>query len=133
MISVLQEKRDHTPQVANLKYRARADGRKQKHLYTTKKDTTSPALSPDGFMHTLMTDAAMKGRDVAISDVVGAYLNALMDDFVIMKIVGREAELMCELNPEWWKHLRYDDKGVAYLCGTKEGPVRVCKVSPPMV
>jgi AAA ATPase containing von Willebrand factor type A (vWA) domain len=113
MISVLQEKRDHTPQVPNLKYRACADGRKQRHLYT-KEETTSPALSPDGFMLTLMTDA-MEGRDVAISDVVGAYLNALMDDFVIMKIVGREAELMCELNPEWRKHLRYDDKGVAYL------------------
>jgi Reverse transcriptase (RNA-dependent DNA polymerase). len=52
----------------------------------------------------------MEGRDVAIADVVGAYLHALMDDFVAMKIVGREAELMCELYPEWKPHLRYCGK-----------------------
>jgi hypothetical protein len=57
-----------------------------------------------------MVAAAMEGRDVAIADVVGAYLHAMMDDFVAMKIIGREAELMCELYPEWKPHLRYYGK-----------------------
>jgi Reverse transcriptase (RNA-dependent DNA polymerase). len=113
MLSVMQEKRDHTPTNPSLKYRACADGRKQRSLYT-KEETTSPALSPDGFLLTLMTDA-MESRNVAISDVVGAYLNAWMDDYVVMKLTGREAELACELNPEWKKHLRYDSRGVAVL------------------
>lgn len=70
-----------------------------------KEETTSPALSPDSNMLTLMTDA-MESRDVAIADVVGAYLNALMDEFVAMKITGKEAEeLVCKLNPEWKKYL----------------------------
>ena len=59
--------------------------------------------------------AAMEERDVAIADVVGAYLHAVMDDFVAMKIVGREAELVCELYPEWKEHLRYDKRGRATL------------------
>jgi Cobalamin biosynthesis protein CobT (nicotinate-mononucleotide:5, 6-dimethylbenzimidazole phosphoribosyltransferase) len=113
MVSVMQEKRDHTPTNPSLKYRACADGRKQRAFYS-KEETTSPALSPDGFLLTLMTDA-MEGRDVAISDVVGAYLNAWMDDYVTMKLTGREAELACELNPEWKKHLRYNHRGVAEL------------------
>jgi hypothetical protein len=46
-----------------------------------------------------MTDT-MEGRDVAIADVVGAYLNATMDELVAMCVIGREAKLMCELNPE---------------------------------
>jgi Histone chaperone involved in gene silencing len=113
MISVLQEKRDHTPEDPSLKYRGCADGRKQRGRYM-KEETASPTTGVDAFLMTLMTDA-MEGRDVAISDVVGAYLNAIMDEFVAMKVVGREAELMCELNPTWKKHLRYDARGRAYL------------------
>ena len=42
---------------------------------------------------------AYKGRDVAIADVAGAYLNAPMRDFVIMKFTGDSVCLLCELNP----------------------------------
>lgn len=55
MVSVMQEKRDHTPTNPSLKYRACADGRKQRSLYT-KEETTSPALSPDGFLLTHPND-----------------------------------------------------------------------------
>ncbi|CAK9034338.1 CCHC-type domain-containing protein, partial [Durusdinium trenchii] len=113
MIGVIQEKRNHTPEAPELKYRGCADGRKERGKYT-KEETASPTNSLDAFMMTLMTDA-MEGRDVAISDVVGAYLNAMMREFVAMKIVGREAELMCELNPAWKQHLRYDKRGRAIL------------------
>jgi AAA ATPase containing von Willebrand factor type A (vWA) domain len=113
MIGVIQEKRNHTPEAPKLKYRGCADGRKERGKYT-KEETASPTNSLDAFMMTLMTDA-MEGRDVAISDVVGAYLNAMMKEFVAMKVVGREAELMCELNPTWKRHLRYDRRGKAIL------------------
>jgi len=32
---------------------------------------------------------AMEGYDVAITDVVGANLNAVMDDVIIMRVIGR--------------------------------------------
>jgi hypothetical protein len=112
-IGVIQEKRNHTPEAPELKYQGCADGRKERGKYA-KEETASPTNSLDAFMITLMTDA-MEGRDVAISDVVGAYLNAMMKEFVAMKVIGREAELMCKLNPTWKKHLRY------YLCYDKRG------------
>jgi hypothetical protein len=66
-------------------------------------------------MLTLMSDAMLEGRDVAISDIAGAYLNAWMKNFVVMKVIGREAELMCELNPTWKKSLRNDKRGRVVL------------------
>jgi hypothetical protein len=113
MVNIIQEKRDHTPENPHLKFRGCADGSKQRGQYS-KEETTSPTNGVDAFLLTLMTDA-MERRDVAISDIVGAYLNAEMDDFVVMKVTGREAELMCELNPEWKKHLRYDKRKRAIL------------------
>ena len=46
----------------------------------------------DAFMLTCIVDAIEK-RNVAISDVKGAYLHAMMDDFVIMKIMGPEVKI----------------------------------------
>jgi hypothetical protein len=101
------------PENPNLRYRACANGSTQRGSFTWD-EITSPTLSPDSNLLTLMTDG-MEERDVAIANVVGAYLNAAMDDFVSMKVVGREAELMCKLNPEWRQHLRYDKKNRAVL------------------
>ena len=42
---------------------------------------------------------AYKKRDVATTDVVGAYLKAYMDDFVIMKFAGKLVGILCKLNP----------------------------------
>ena len=35
---------------------------------------------------------AKENRDVAIADVVSAYLLATMDDYVLVKIIGRAVE-----------------------------------------
>jgi hypothetical protein len=37
---------------------------------------------------------------VATADVVGAYLKAYMDDFVIMRFTGASVDILCKLNPE---------------------------------
>ena len=41
----------------------------------------------------------MEERDTAITDVKGAYLNAKMKGEVLMKIVGKEVDLFCEIDP----------------------------------
>ena len=43
--------------------------------------------------------AALEGRDVAIADVTGAYLNADMGDLVHMKFQGATVDIMCEIDP----------------------------------
>ena len=42
---------------------------------------------------------AIEERDVAITDVKGAYLNAKMKGEVLMKITGKEVDLFCLLDP----------------------------------
>jgi hypothetical protein len=48
---------------------------------------------------------AKEDRDVATADVVGAYLNAEMDDYVLLKFSGRDVEIFCEMNPDYKQHV----------------------------
>ena len=48
-------------------------------------------------MLSLIVDA-FEGRDVATADVVGAYLLADMDDFVLIKLTGDAVDILCRAN-----------------------------------
>ena len=48
---------------------------------------------------------AIEGRDVATADIVGAYLNADMLDFVLMKLVGDAVDILCEVNPTYLQYV----------------------------
>jgi len=99
MISIIEEKfnRGHTPENPVIKARSVFNGRVQRGLYS-KEETASPTVAQDSFFITAIVDA-YENRDVAITDIKGAYLNALMKDFVIMKIKGKSVDLFCELDP----------------------------------
>ena len=91
-INLIKEKRD-----GRIKGRTVANGRPQKALYE-KSETTSPTVSTDALMLSIIVDTHEK-RDVATADVTGAYLNADMKDFTVMKFVGRSVDIMCKMNP----------------------------------
>ena len=91
-INLIKEKRN-----GKLKGRTVADGSVQRSLYD-KSETTSPTVSSDALMLSIMIDA-YEGRDVATADIAGAYLKAYMDDFVVMKFTGESVDILCTLNP----------------------------------
>lgn len=93
-VNLIKEKRD-----GRLKGRTCADGRPQRAFYTHAQ-TTSPTISNDSLMLVLMT-AALEGRDCATADVVGAYLHAKMEDFVVMRLTGEAVKIMCEVNSKY--------------------------------
>jgi hypothetical protein len=99
MINLIEEKvnRGHTPENPVIKGRSVFNGRVQRGLYT-KEETASPTVSQDAFFLTSIVDA-IEGRDKAITDIKGAYLNAKMVDEVLMKITGAEVDLFCEIDP----------------------------------
>ena len=66
----------------------------------TKEETTSPTVSTDALMISLMIDAKER-RDVATDDVEGAYLHVDMEDFVLLKLVGEAVDIMCQVNPKY--------------------------------
>jgi hypothetical protein len=51
-------------------------------------------------MCTLLVDA-QEGRDVATADVVGAYLNADMNDFFLIKLTGDAVDILTSINAKY--------------------------------
>jgi len=84
-----------------LKGRTCANGRSQRSKYT-EEETTSPTVSTDALMISLMIDAKEQ-RDVATADVEGAYSHADMEDFFLSKLVGKAVNIMCQMNPKYEK------------------------------
>ena len=65
-----------------LKGRSVADGCPQR-MYYTKDETSSPTATPESVLLTALIDAVDE-RHVVVANVTGAYLNADMDDFVLI-------------------------------------------------
>ena len=93
-ITLIKEKR-----CGRIKGRMCVDGRPQR-TYISKEEAASPTVTLESLMTTLIIDA-IEERDVATADVVGAYLNANMDDFVLVKLTGDEVDLLCSLNKSY--------------------------------
>jgi hypothetical protein len=91
-VNVIKEKR-----CGKIKGRHCADGSIQRDWYA-KHETSSPTLSVDSLFLSLLIDAS-EGRDVATADIAGAYLNADMDELVILRLTGEDVSLMCQVSP----------------------------------
>jgi len=87
-------KKKHTGQV---KGRGCADGRKQR-IYMQKDDTSSPTVAIESLFLSATLDAFEK-RDVATVDIPGAFMQADMVGKVYMKLEGKIADLLTELDP----------------------------------
>eukprot|EP00957_Ditylum_brightwellii_P048164 3656040-Ditylum_brightwellii.AAC.1 len=75
--------------------------RLQREMYT-EEEAASPVVSPEGVLLTSMIDAK-EGCDVVTTDIPVVYLNANMDDEVVMVMERRLAELMVQTAPELYQ------------------------------
>ena len=108
-INIVKEK-----QCGGIKGRSVADGRKQKIFYK-KYDITSTTVSTDAILMILMIDA-WEQRVVGTSDVTGAYLQADMEDFLILRMVGASVDVICKVNGEYERFVTEErGKKVIYL------------------
>lgn len=110
-ITIITEKR-----CGRVKGRTVADGRSQRE-YTNKEDSASPAVSIEGLFVLLAVNAKEK-RCVSFTDVVGAYLNALMKEIVIMVYEGEMVDYMVSVNPERYSkfvHVTNSGKKLLYV------------------
>jgi hypothetical protein len=110
-ITIIKEKR-----CGKIKGRTCADGRPQRG-YISKDESSSPTISNDAFLMSLIIDA-LEERDVATADVEGAYLNADMEDFTIMKVTSPEhIKILCEVDETYKEYVEESDSGdkVLYL------------------
>ena len=97
-----------------IKARACADGRKQRLLYS-KEDATSPTVKTESVLITALIDA-IEERDVAIVDIPGAFLRAMLEEVVHVCLRGLLAEIMVEISKETYgPYIFYDKNGEAVL------------------
>ena len=47
----------------------------------------------------------VEDRHVVVADITGAYLNADMDDFVLIQLSGDDVDMMCNANPDYKKFI----------------------------
>ena len=84
-------------------------------MYISKEEVRSPAVHLESLLMSLMIDAKEE-RDVATADIVGAYLLADMDDYVIIKLTEESADIMCKTNKSYKKYVTYErGKPVLYM------------------
>ena len=91
LLMFLKEKRDISIKGCGL-----AVGKKKENIES--KDATSTTVLAESVMLTATIDA-LKGRDVAMLEIPGAYLSADMDDELHMVLRGTLTELMVTDNP----------------------------------
>ena len=94
IINLIKEKR-----IGRLKGRSVADGRPQRMSYT-KDETSSPTATPELVLLSVLIDA-VEEHHVVMADITGAYINADMDDFVLIRLSGDDVGMMCNANPTY--------------------------------
>ena len=101
---MVKDKRD-----GNIKGRVCADCCK-KCLYIEKADVALPTVQLESLVLSLLVDAH-EGKDVAILDVVEAYLLEDMEYYVVIKLSGEVVHIMCKVKSRYvpyqqWKSER---------------------------
>ena len=81
-----------------IKGRGYADGQKQRK-FITKEESSAPTISTEELFLTCIIDA-LERRDVATTDIPGAFMQADMDEIVNMKIERKMAQLMTKIDPK---------------------------------
>ena len=77
-----------------------ADGRKQR-AYTAREDAASPTVATESIFLTTVIDA-LEGRDVAVIDVPGAFMQADMDELVHVRFTGKMVDLLLEIDQKMY-------------------------------
>jgi hypothetical protein len=83
-----------------VKSRGCADGRKQR-AYTAREDAASPTVATESVFLTTVIDA-LEGRDVAVIDVPGAFMQADMDELVHIRFTGKMVDLLLEIDQDMY-------------------------------
>ena len=92
-----------------IKARGCADGQKQRGKIPPE-DTTSPTITTEAVFLTAMIDA-LENCDVAVIDILGAFMQADMDDEVILRFEGKMTELLIEVDEDLYRPYAVTERG----------------------
>ena len=113
-VNIIAEKR-----IGKIKGRMCANGYRQRKNLKEGENFASPTASLKSILATLVIDA-QEGRDIAIADVPGAYLNTKFpnDKKVILRMTDIFVDVMCKINEDYRDHVIYEvnKKGKRVKC-----------------
>ena len=92
-----------------IKARGCADGRIQR-LWKSKEDTSSPTVRTESVFLSAIIDA-LERRDVATCDIPWAFLQADIDELVIVKFDAELASLLESVDPDTYSKFKVTEKG----------------------
>ena len=101
----------------DLKSRVCANGKKQRWFLTGDEDFSSPTAMLESIFLTLVIDA-LEDRDVAVVDIPGAYLHALLPEGKTVLLVLRDelVDIMCTVDKSYKKYvIQKGNRKVLYL------------------
>ena len=104
LVQLIKEKR-----CGKIKGRTCADGRKQR-AYINQEDSTSPTVSTEALLITLMIDAN-ENRDVATADVPGAFLHSDIDEETFVVVDGALVDILVKSNNKYAKYIHITSTG----------------------
>ena len=84
-----------------VKGRGCADGRKQR-AYIAKEEATAPTVSTEAVFLTAIIDA-LEGREVAVLDVPGAFMQADIDELVHVRFTGKMVNMLLHIDYDKYK------------------------------
>ena len=93
-----------------------ATGNRQRKYLREDESVSSPTLSVEGMILTLLT-VAYEGRNMISLDFPDAFLQADMPDnkMILPHFYGNFVDYMCQVNPDHKKNVRYTKKGTKVL------------------
>jgi hypothetical protein len=97
----------------SIKGRGCADGRPQRQ-YISKEDASSPTIATESVFLTALIDA-QEGREVAVVDIPGAFMQVDMDEETFVRITGKMAELLLEIDEAMYSPHLTTEKGEPVL------------------
>eukprot|EP00934_Nitzschia_sp_Nitz4_P007040 Nitzschia sp. Nitz4//scaffold878_size764//131//703//NITZ4_009335-RA/size764-processed-gene-0.2-mRNA-1//-1//CDS//3329559307//7030//frame0 len=92
-----------------VKVRGCADGRPQRE-WTNPEDARSPTVSNESVFLTAVIDAK-EGREVAVVDVPGAFMQADMDELVHVRLVGPVVDMLMEIDAGYYGQFIGQERG----------------------
>ena len=82
-----------------IKAKTYVDGRNQRR-YISNDELSLLNMRLDSMMLSLIIDVR-ESRNVAITDVVGAYPTVKMEDYVLANLTGKKVDVMCKVRKEY--------------------------------
>ena len=86
-----------------------ADGRQQR-AYIAKEESTAPTVTMEAVFLTAVIDA-LEGREVAVLDIPGAFVQTYIDELVHVRFTGEMVSMLLQIDSEMYKDYVVMEKG----------------------